>query len=180
MSGPAPLADALRAAVSDYAGFRAIAEGLAWVDVREWHSSFQSRALGAALDMLEFPPGYLGAHLAEGYVRALLSGMAFSEEWEPGFWNIPRRERERCLTLGRQMYEQYAIVRELRLASRTWGHLARELAFFTPDNQQELAEYLDCMAGGAVVEIGGSYYNDYVYFAVKGDRGLLASCGVWD
>ena len=180
MSGPIPLADALRAAVSDYAGFRAIAEGLVWVDVREWHSSFQSRALGAALDMLEFPPGYLGKHLAEGYVRTLLSGMAFSEAWERGFWDIPRVERERRLTLGRRMYEQYAIVRELRLAGRTWDHLVRELAFFAPGGQEELKEYFDPMAGGAVVEIGGSYYSDFVYFAVKGDRGLLVSCGVWD
>ena len=180
MSGPIPLADALRAVVSDYADFRAVAERLPWVDVRERHSTFQSRALGAVLDLLEFPPGYLGAHLVEGYVRALLSGMAVSEEWERDFWDIPRGERARCLTLGRQMYEQYAIVRELRLASRTWDHLARELAFFAPDGQEELEGYLDCMAGGAVVEIGGSYYSDYVYFAVKGDRGLLVSCGDWD
>lgn len=180
MSGLLPLSEALRAAASDYESFCAVAEGLAWVDVREWHSTVQNRALGAALDMLEFPSGYLGEHLAEGYVRTLLSGMAFSEEWERDFWNIPRAERKRCLTLGRQMYEGYAVVRELRLASRTWDHLARELAFFASDSQKELEKYFDRMAGGTVVEIGGSYYDDYVYFSVKGESGLLVSCGIWD
>lgn len=172
----------LRETASDYRAFCEAAETLVWGAAEERHDVFRTGALGIILDCLEFPPGYVEENLVSAYARTVLSGMAWAEEWDRDFWDIPRRERRRCLTEGADLYRGYAVAREVRLIRRSWEHLAGEMEFFAQDHWRELNErgYPDRMAGGAVVEIGGSYSMDYVYFAVKEDRTLLVSCGCWD
>ncbi len=176
------LANALKQAAVSYEAFSTIAEVLPWPEIEERHEShFGPNALGLILDLYRFPPDYLQRDTAEAYVRAILSAMAFSEEWDPDFWQISLEERTRRLTLGRSIYEGYAIVRNPRMQTRDWEYLTGEATFFgggsPPDIWEACSSHLE---RADVLEIGGSYGADYIYLAVKDNWLLLVSCGVWD
>lgn len=176
--------ESLRGVVSDYGEFCRAAESLPWMDVQEWHRRWQTPyPLGLMFDAYRFPPGYVRKNPVQAYVRTILSGIGFWEEWEPDFWDAPQAERARWLAEGRSLYENYAIVRDVRLIRRSWEDLAEEIAYFAQGNRLESSRqkgFMQQLQGADALEIGGSGPGDYVYLAVKGDGMLLISCGFWD
>ena len=108
--------ESLKGVVSDYGEFCRAAESLPWMDVQEWHRRWQTPyPLGLMIDAYRFPPGCVRKNPIQAYVRAILSGIGFWEEWEQDFWDAPQAERARWLAEGRSLYENYAIVRDVRL-----------------------------------------------------------------
>ena len=112
------LANPPQQAAESCEAFSAVA--LPWPEIEEWHEA-RFGPYGLIPDLYQFPAGRLQRDAAGNYVRAVLSAMAFSEEWDPDFWQISREERRRCLTLGRSIYEGYTVVRDLRMQKT--GHI---------------------------------------------------------
>lgn len=122
--------------IMDYDRFCHVASDLEWIDVEMRHEDWYLHRdpIGIYLDVFTFPDTYIRNHFPEAYVRAVLSSMAFYEEWDKDFWNIPKIQRIACLTQGRALYENYVIRRERRLLMRDWEYLEREIRFFADRN----------------------------------------------
>ncbi len=177
------MTDGLKNVVTSYDAFCHIAERLAWIETEEQHENRGSYPLGIFLDMYEFPQGYIQGNIAYAYVRACLSGMAFCEEWDRDFWDIPLDERKQCLTKGRWLYESYAIVKDARFIERDWNYLIREIELFSHEkgiSKSDRRRYTDRFENAEVLELGGAYQSDYIYLAVERNRMLMVSCGFWD
>lgn len=178
----------LKESVLYYEGFCRIAVELEWFELHiqheDWYNAYSHcYPLGVSLDVFTFSGSYVQSHLPESYVRAVLSSMAIYEEWDRDFWNMPQAQRRTCLLQGRELYEQYAIPKELRLIGREWKYLEKEIKFFADSNQvpePKQKEIFDRFSDASVIELGGSYSGDYEYLAVKGDQLMLVSCGYWD
>lgn len=176
-------AESLRNVAGSYGAFCRAAERLPWFEIEEWHAYWRGAyPVGATLDAYRFPPGYLQENSVPAYVRGILSGIGFWEEWSRDFWDVPQAERARWLNLGRSLYESYAVVREIRFVKRDWAYLAGEIAHFGGENAADSQRKFDLqhLQGAEVLEIGGSGPGDFVYLAVKDSRMLLVSCGFWD
>lgn len=175
----------LKEIMLDYDTFCHTAEKLEWLDIEEQHDNwFRSYPLGIQLDAYMFPRDYIILHhIADVYTRAVLSSMAYYEEWEPKFWDMPRVERKRCLTEGKMLYKNYAVFRELRLVERNWDYLVNEIKYFAGENKVPVSEqkrYLDRFENAKVIELGGCYAGDFSYWAIKRNILLVVSCGCWD
>lgn len=173
----------LKSIVKDYDKFCYIAERLAWIDIEEQHERYGTYPLGIILDMYEFPQGYIQDNFVCAYVRACLSGMAFCEEWDRNFWDIPQAERRHCLTKGRMLYEPYATIENIRFIERDWNYLAGEIGYFAREDDVSMMgqiKYMDRFENAEVLELGGDYASDYMYLAIKQNLMLVVSCGYWD
>lgn len=177
------MTDGLINVVTRYDEFCHIAEQLAWIEIGEQHENQHSYPLGITLDMYEFPQEYIQSNIAVAYVRACLSGMAFCEEWDRNFWDIPHTERKQYLTKGRWLYEPYAIVGDARFVERDWNYLIGEIEFFACEKGNSVPKwrrYTNRFENAEVLELGGAYQGDYIYLAVEQNLMLVVSCGFWD
>ena len=174
----------LKEIIQDYDIFCRNAEKLKWNDIEEQHARFQTNALGIDFEVYEFPKDYMIlTHAAEVYTRCVLSSMAYFEEWDQKFWDIPLDERKVCLTKGRELYESYAFIRDLRLVERDWDYLAKEIKYFADYNkipELEQKKYLERFQNTLVIELGGYYAGDACYWVIKENALLVISCGCWD
>jgi len=173
----------LKLIVSDYDRFCCIAEKLEWIDIKEQYEDWHDCEFGICLDIFEFPEGYIQKNMLQAYVRTVLSGMAFYEEWEKDFWKISESERKECLTKGRALYEAYAIPKEVRFIRRDWQYFVKEIEFFANRNQIPVSKqraYINKFENAEVIEIGGCYSSDYEYLVMKDNLISIASCGIWD
>lgn len=178
----------LKNTVMDYEGFCRVASKLEWLEVtvqhEDWYNTYvQHYPLGIYLDIFVFPDGCIQSDLPGCYVRAVLSSMAVYEEWDANFWEIPVSQRTVCLTQGRELYENYAVPKELRFIERDWDYLEKEIRFFADSNQvpeSKQRDIFDRFCGAVVVEIGGAYSGDYEYLAIRENLLMLVSCGCWD
>ena len=175
--------DLLRNVSSDYNTFCSIAESLEWIAIKEVHEEWVTTyPLGIFVDAYEFPKDYVQYNIESVYVRIILSGMAFSEEWDKDFWNISQEERKKCLAEGAFLYKPYAIVQEMHFIERDWKYLAQKIEYFATLNKIPISkqkQYMDKLQGARVMEIG-AYYNDVLYIAIKQDFVLVVFYGFWD
>ena len=178
------MSDELKNVVKYYDKFYYVAERLEWIDIEEQHENwFKTYPLGIQLDMYEFPRGYIQDNIACAYVRACLSDMAFYEEWDRNFWDIPQSDRKYCLTEGRTVYASYVTFRDVRFIEREWSYLVREIEFFAGKNGVSASEqrrYTERFENAEVLELGGYYGGDSTYLAIKQNLMLVVSCGFWD
>ncbi|NDO47382.1 hypothetical protein [Clostridium sp. MD294] len=174
----------LKRVVSNYNEFCHFAERLEWIDIKEEHENwFRTYPLGIFIDTFEFPKGYLKNNIVSAYVRAIFSSIAFFEEWDKNFWNIPQLERKEILTKGQALYLPYAVVKELRFIKRDWKYIVKEIEYFSSRNKisaLKQKKYIDKFENAKAIEIGGSYSDDFIYMAIKKNLMLIVSCGVWD
>ena len=178
--------DQLKSVTQNYEVFACIAEKLEWTDVEERHEDWWDRSdpFGIRLDVFKFPEDYVILHhIADVYARVVLSDMAYYEEWDPRFWDMPQTGRRQCLEQGTDLYRNYAMFHELRLISREWDYLVREINFFADQNKVPVSsrkKYLDQFENAKVIELGGCYAGDSVYWAIKRNTLLVVDCGCWD
>ncbi len=174
----------LKDLITNYEKFCHVAVGLEWIKIEaEYNDWFKVYPMGINIGIFGFPEGYVQNNFANAYVRAVLSGIAFYEEWDKDFFDIPQSGRKKCLDSGGKLYEEYAIPSELRFIKRDWEYLAKEIRFFAGLNKIPLKEQENIISkiqGAEVIETGGSYYADYEYVAVKGDTVIMVCCGLWD
>lgn len=174
----------LKKVVSNYNEFCRFAEQLEWINIKEEHENwFRTYPLGIFIDAFEFPKGYLKNNIVSAYIRAVFSSIAFYEEWDKDFWNIPQLERKEILTRGQALYLPYVVVQELRFIERDWKYIVKEIEYFSSQNKISVSEqkkYIERFENAKVIEIGGSYSDDFIYMAIKKDLMLIVSCGVWD
>lgn len=175
--------DLLKKVVSDYDVFCSIAEKLEWIEIKEEHEDwFKKYPLGIFVDLFAFPEGYIQNNLVDAYVRAVLSSMAFAEQWDKDFWDMPQKERKKALIEGQRLYQSYAIVSELRWIERDWEYLVKEIEYFATRNEIPVSEqkkYIDKLKNAKVIEIGGCC-DSSVYIAIKNNLLLMVDCGFWD
>lgn len=174
----------LKSVISNYNNFCFVAEKLEWIDIKEKHEDwFRIYPLGIFISVYEFPKGYIQNNIVFAYVRAVLSNIAFFEEWDKDFWNISQKERKEYLTRGILLYKPYAIMKEVRFIERSWKYLAEEIKYFAHRNKvlaSEQKQYIDKFKNAKVIEMGGSDAGDFIYMAIKCNFMLIVSCGFWD
>ncbi len=174
---------ALKNIVSNYDAFCLVAKNIEWISIKPHYDDWFYCALGMYLYTFEFPQEYIQNHPQQAYVRALFSRIAFDEEWDNDFWNIPQTERTFYLEKGSAFYKSYAIPRELRLIKRDWNYLANEMKDFAQINKIPFSKqkpYIEQFEHAAVIEIGGVYHGDSEYLAIKDNHMLMVNCGCWD
>jgi hypothetical protein len=174
----------LKKVISDYDEFCIIAEKIKWFSIDEKHNDwFIKYPEGICIDYFVFREDYLKKHLSHAYVRAILSTMAFYEEWDIDFWNINNSERRYCLTNGKELYKSYAIYKELRFTEIKWEHLVNEIKYYATKNGIDINQqqyYLKLIENTYVVDLGGCYSGDHNYIAIKDDYIIFVNCGIWD
>ena len=175
--------------VNNFQLFKEIAENIEWIDIEEYHRDwFKTYPLGITVDVCCFPEGYVEKHFKESYVRCILSSMAYFEEWDKDFWDIPKEERTYCLTNKAtkgniNLYETYTTYKDLRLKPVSSDFLSKEVRYFAGENKIEYKEqeaFLKYAENAVIIEIGGCYAGDYSYISVQGDNIFMVDCGVWD
>ncbi len=172
--------------IGDYDRFAQIAMEIPWFPVEEHHDNWsRSYPVGIYVDMICFPKGYVEANFSEAFVRAALSAIAFGEEWDKDFWDIPSEERKKCLYSehSENCYGSYINFKDMRLQAHTEEHLRKEVNWFAGENGVSLGEqekYLAYAKDAIILELGGYYSGDYTYLVVKEDTILLIDCGIWD
>lgn len=174
---------ALKNIVSNYDVFCLVAKNIEWISIKSHYDDWFYCALGMYLYTFEFPQEYIQNHPAQAYVRALFSRMAFDEEWDNDFWDIPQMERTFYLKKGSSFYKSYAIPKQLRLIKRDWNYLANEIKDFAQINNIPFSKqkpYIEQFENAAVIEIGGAYHGDSEYLAIKDNYMLMVNCGCWD
>lgn len=170
----------LKKVLSDYNEFCNIAENIEWIDIIEEHENwFKTYPLVIFIDLYEFPNGYIKNNIVSAYVRAVLSSMAFYEEWDKDFWNISQSERKEALTKGESLYKPYAVIPEIHFIQRDWKYIVKEIEYFASQNKipfSEQKKYINKFENAEVIEIG-SRCNDFIYMAIKNDLMLIVECG---
>lgn len=168
--------------VNCYPRFRQIAAGLQWVCTESENISFDLQyPFGCALTWVQFPAGYVGAQFAESYVQAVLTKMAYEEEWQPDFWQMPCAEREHCLTNGEKLYRVYMSYDDLRMQPVSGETLLQTICAYANKRKDPLRRPIrSALRNGQSVELGGCYSGDHSVLTVSEDIMILTDYGIWD
>ena len=188
----------LESVVSNYDSFCDAAKQLERLDINVWHDDYgNNNPLGVHFNAIEFPEEYIILyHIADAYVRAILSDTAFykrwyrvfyqvysCKDWNRDFWNIPHNERKKYLIEGRTLYEGLATMKEPLFIMRDWDYLESTIKFFAGvDNITTISKYskyLNQFENAKIVEIDGCKGDYDVYLAMKRNSMLLVTCGCW-
>lgn len=174
--------DILKQIINNYERFKEIAVNLECVVVNSVHLDWYKKyPVGITVDIINFPEGYVKNNFEKAYVQAVMSYIAWAEEWKQNFWNLTAEKRLFCLTKGR--LEDYISYKEVRMKSVTEEYLIKEIKWHAEENsipESEVSSVIPYLTGAENIEIGGCYYRDHTFISVKDNSIMLLDCGIWD
>ena len=172
----------LKNVVNNYEEYKEIAVPLKWIDSVSNYYYTSRNETHMHLYTIEFPTGYLKNNFGDAFVQAVLTVMAYTEEFEQNFWKeISIEERKVILNKASRFYGEYICFDRLEMKEMTYGELVQEVfSWFPradiekgPNISKEVKKVLDMFSGADAVWIGGMDQLDENWIAVYADTILL-------
>ncbi len=142
---------------------------------------FKEYPCGIIISELEFKAEYIKNNIRECFVKSILFDFAFSEEWSYDFFDIP--ELERCKLMKSKFYKGIFTYPEKRMRFSDYNEFIKDFIYFTTNNgmsSEKQQYYLNYFKEAVIIEIGGSYALDYVYYIISNEKVFVISYGIWD
>lgn len=182
--------DILKKIVNNYDYYKDIAVNLEWAESRSEYYDWTVKAytIGMNVRIYDFPENYVRDNFEKAYTQAVLSDMAYYEEWEQDFWKIPQSERIEYMTNADNFYSDYITYKEYRMESVTEDFLIQIIkhyaAMYTAKNynipESEVNSAISYLTGAENIDIGGYYSLDHTFISIKDSSIMLIDYGVWD
>lgn len=176
--------DILKKIVNNYKYYKDIAINLEWIKAdSKYYDWYKKYPIGMFANIINFPENYVKNNFERAYVQTVLTGMAWSEEWEQDFWNIPFSERLKYMIQAENFYAGYMTYRELRMKPVTEEHLINEIrwhASYDSVSESEINSVVSYVIGAENIELGGSYSSDHTFISIKNNSIMITDCGIWD
>ena len=176
--------DILKQIVNNYECYKNIAVNLEWAEIQSsgynWYKKYPVGIYGI---ICEFPEGYIKDNFEQAYVQTVLSQMAYSEEFEDDFRNIPSSELLKYMTQYEYSYACYMSYDELRMKSVTEDYLIQQIKWHAGENdipESDINSVISYVIGAENIEIGGSYCEDHTFISIKNNSIMIIECGIWD
>lgn len=176
--------DILKKIVNHYDYCRNIAVNLEWAEFNSrYYDWYKNYPVGIYVTVCDFPDGYVKNHFEQAYVQAVLTYIAYVEEFNEDFRNTPSAELLEYMTLGESFYSGYFTYKELRMESVTEEYLINQIRWQAESNfasESDINSVIPYVTGAENIEIGGCYCHDHTFISVKDNSIMLVKCGIWD
>ena len=175
--------DILKKIVNNYEYYRDIAVNLEWAESRSEYYDWTVKVytIGMNVRIYDFPENYVRNNFEKAYTQAVLSDMAYYEEWEQDFWKIPQSERLEYMTNADNFYSDYVTYKELRMKTVTEDYLINEIwwhAFYNSVQGSKLNSLIPYVMGAENIEIGG-IYSDHTFVSIKDNSIMIIDCVIF-
>lgn len=176
--------DTLKKIVNHYDYYRNIAVNLEWTEFSsEYYDWYKKYPIGMFISIIHFSENYVKENFEQAYVQTVFTYMAYMEDSEEDFRNIPSSELLKYMTQAKNFYAGYMTYRELRMKPVTEKYLINKIKCHAIDNdipESDINSVIPYVIGAENIEIGGCYSGDHTFISIKDSSIMLVDCGIWD